>query len=77
MNFLTVLPLKAWGYLAAFFALLAALWRVYAAGKNAARLEGLERTLDNVGAKDKTDETIDRLPDGDVTGRLRDKWSRD
>lgn len=74
---LRLIPGRLWGYLAAGAAVLIAVWRIYAAGKSAARVEGMQSQLDNVETRNEIDRKAGRLPDGDAADRLRDQWSRD
>ena len=74
---LRLIPGKIWGYLAAGMAVLIAVWRIYAAGKSAARVEGMESQLENVETRNEIDRDTGRLPDGGAADRLRDQWSRD
>ena len=76
MSFLTGMPMKLYGYLAALLAVLAAIWRVYAAGKNAARVEGLETELKNVDTRNKVEDSVARAPISDIDKRLQ-PWTRD
>jgi hypothetical protein len=46
-------------------------------GKQAAQIEHLEKTLQNVRKRDEVTQKIERLPSGTAADRLRDKWSRD
>lgn len=57
--------------LAAIFAL------VKRSGRQEERVKQLEQILDNVRKKDETTKSVERLPSGDASRRLRDKWSRD
>ena len=47
------------------------------AGRNAERVDGMRRQLENVNARNKVEREVGRLGDDAVTGRLRDKWQRD
>jgi len=77
LGFFGGIGLKTWAYLAAFFALLAALAKVYLAGKNAARVEGLENQLDNVKVRNDVENQVRRAGPDAVHDELRDKWTRD
>lgn len=68
--------LKAWGIAAAVVAVLVGLWRVYAAGKTAARVEGMEDQLSNVKERADVEDRVNRASDADRR-KLRDKWTRD
>lgn len=65
------ISLKFWGYLAAFFAVLAALAKVYSAGKNAEKVTELAK---NEGIKDaQLEAAVDRPnSNSDLDSRLRD-----
>lgn len=76
MSFLTGIPLKLYGYLAAFLAVLAALWKVYSAGKNAARVEGLETQIKNTKERNDVENDIGRASADDISKRLQ-QWTRD
>ncbi len=52
-------------------------WWLYDAGRQAARVEGLETTIDIVRERDAIDLEVNRLPDGAAAERLRRDWSRD
>lgn len=46
-------------------------------GKQAAQIEHLEQTLQNVRKRDEVVQKIERLSSGAAADRLRDKWGRD
>lgn len=50
---------------------------LYFAGRDAARVDGLEATIETMGTRDEIDRDIARRPDGDAADRLRRGWSRD
>lgn len=62
---------KLLGALAAGLALLLALWRAHAAGRQAEQNKSLRKTLDAVKQQRQSDEKIDRVGDGDL-----DNWMR-
>ena len=76
MNFLSGISLKVWGYLAALFAVLGTLWKVYSAGKDAARVEGLKDELRDVETHNAIENDVERASEPELTERLR-KWRRD
>ena len=47
------------------------------AGKNAERVAGMKRQLDNVKERNRVERETGRLGPDAVHGRLRDKWQRD
>ncbi len=55
---------------------LAALWKVYSAGKDAAQTDGIKAQLDNVKVRNDEEVSVGMLNDTDISERLR-KWSRD
>lgn len=69
------ISLKFWGYLAAFFAVLAALAKIYSAGKTAAKVDSEEKVLHDVETRN---EVEDRVSGADDTERerLRNKWTK-
>jgi hypothetical protein len=77
LTFLRLIPGRIWGYLAAGIAVLVAVWRIYAAGKSAARADGMAEQLGNVEKRNEVDRNTGRLPDGGAADRLREQWSRD
>lgn len=50
---------------------------LYVAGRDAARVAGLEKTMTSVETRNDVDRAIDRLPDGAAAERLRRDWARD
>ncbi len=76
-TWITGISLKAWAYIAAFFAILGAFWKVYAAGKTAARVEGMQEQLDNVKDRNDVEVGVGLLNDSDISEQLRNKWQRD
>lgn len=76
---LSALPTRLWGYLAAFIAGGAAIIGAYLRGRSSARAEAegraLGRDLDLRRTRDEVDRTVARVPD--AAQRLRDEWSRD
>jgi hypothetical protein len=50
---------------------------LYLAGRDSARVDGLEGTVTAVGRRNDVDRAIDRLPDGAAADRLRRDWARD
>jgi hypothetical protein len=47
------------------------------AGKNEEKVKQFESILENVRKRDEVTQRVERMPDGDASRRLRDKWSRD
>lgn len=64
------------GLLIAAAALGTGVW-LYLAGRDAARIDGLEATVTSVERRNAVDRRIDRLPDGAAAERLRRDWARD
>lgn len=52
------------------------LWQAFNRGKDAARKEQREATLDAVHERKQLDADIDRLDDDDIRQRMQDHWSR-
>ena len=46
-------------------------------GRKLERFDNMEETLDAVEKKNEVNNTINKLPSGDVTRRLFEKWGRD
>lgn len=69
------LGMKLAGYAAIAGAVLIAIWRVFAAGRNAALVDGMKDQLENADIRTKTD---DAIATAIVTerDRLRAKWTR-
>lgn len=67
--------MKIAGYAAIALAVLIAIWRIFAAGKNAARIEGMKEQLGNADIRAKTDDAIASAIASE-RDRLRAKWTR-
>jgi hypothetical protein len=61
---------------AAIIGVLAILLRVFYAGKNAAKVESMEKVLDDVKTKNDVSHRVDSLPAGSAADELRTKWKR-
>lgn len=76
--FIKTNALKIAGYVAVAFSVLGIAFGIRQSGKNAARVDALEKQAKNVGkSHDIEDKNRANLRDGDAANRLRDKWSRD
>lgn len=53
------------------------LLRVRNAGRQAERIESLEKTVTNAARRKEVDREVHRLPGGTAADELHDKWSRD
>lgn len=76
MGFLTGIGLRAWGYIAAALAVLAAVAKIFYAGKKAAQVDGMKEQLQNVQTRDKVDIAVGTATDPE-RDRMRAKWQRD
>jgi len=73
----SLISLKAWGYIAALFAVLAALLKIFNAGKTAQKSADQEKVLDDVKAKTEVDGEV-RSAGGDAArDELLRHYSRD
>lgn len=72
---MTWLSAKAWGYIAAALAVVAVLFKTFRAGKEAARVEGLEEQVKNAETRSKVDDAV-ALADNAERKRLRGKWTK-
>ena len=77
LSWLGGIGLKTWGYIAAFFALLAALTKIYSAGKDSAKVEALQDQVENVGKRNDIEQEVRRAGPDAVHDELRNKWTRD
>jgi hypothetical protein len=75
-TWITGLGLKVWAILGAILAVLAALWKVYSAGKTAARVEGMEKQIKNVETRNNVESDVRRATPDDLSKRLSE-WTRD
>lgn len=71
------ISLKFWGYLAAFFTVLAAIAKIYLTGKNEAKSEAQEKIIDNVVIRNETDNEVRNAGGDTARNELFDKYSRD
>lgn len=67
--------LRAWGYVGALLAILAAMWKIYAAGRAAADAAAKTKVLDDVDTRNKVEDRVAGADDAERQ-RMRDRWTR-
>lgn len=78
LRFLTTLPSKIWGYVAAILVTLAIVAKVYSEGAKSVEDKGLKKTLKAINERDKIEEELRTTSDDDIIRRMRDNgWTRD
>lgn len=68
---------KAGGYVMAALAILGLLFGVYRSGKKSARVDSMEKQLENVKVRQDVEKEVSSSPVGSSAQRLRNEWARD